>query len=31
MAMPCASDLAQTTNASAVGALEIRVLEPFST
>ena len=28
---PCASDLAQTTNTSAIGALEIHILAPFST
>ena len=28
---PCASDLAQTTNTSAIGALEIHIFAPFST
>jgi hypothetical protein len=28
---PCASDLAQTTKTSAMGALEIHIFAPFST
>ncbi len=28
---PCASDLAQTTKTSAMGAFEIHIFEPFST